>query len=230
MDKTICQRRQHHCAAHGCVRECTGAAGRGELVAGGIRLGVDDGNSTMLHTIIANVAYRVIFVGGNFLYVEVPVFMGFRDRVVVSPALRLFQRDGVSLFSVGGIALGRGAPEFQLDVIRQAASVFGNGFAVFVDPLFYKGKTVAFVGHFQINGSATLVDIDVTLGYAGVRFTVTADSGFVGNVIRGGIRCPDEVMRPICIRALAIRCLFFGQLVKVIVGAVHSTGCVLTWL
>lgn len=32
MDKTICQRRQHHCAAHGCIRECTGATGRGELV------------------------------------------------------------------------------------------------------------------------------------------------------------------------------------------------------
>lgn len=40
MDKTICQRRQHHCAAHGCVRECTGATGRGEdvvrVVIGGV--------------------------------------------------------------------------------------------------------------------------------------------------------------------------------------------------
>ena len=32
VDKTICQRRQHHCAAHGCVRECTGPAGRGKFV------------------------------------------------------------------------------------------------------------------------------------------------------------------------------------------------------
>lgn len=40
MDKTICQRGQHHCAAHGCIRECTGAAGRGEnvvrVVIGGV--------------------------------------------------------------------------------------------------------------------------------------------------------------------------------------------------
>ena len=184
----------------------------------------------MLHTIVANVAYRVIFAGGNFLYVEVPVFIGFRDRVVVSPALRLFQLDVLSLYSAGGIALGRGAPKFQIDVIRQAVSVCGNGVAVFVDPLLYKGKSVAFVGHFQINGSAALVDLDVTLGYAGVSFTVTADSLRVGIDIRGGSRCPDEVMRPICIRAVAIRCLCFGQLVKIIVGAVHSTSCVLTGL
>ena len=47
MDKTICQRRQHHCAAHGCIRECTGAAGRGELVAGGV-LGVGNGDQRAL--------------------------------------------------------------------------------------------------------------------------------------------------------------------------------------
>lgn len=40
MDNTICQRRQHHSAAHGCVRECTGATGRGELVAGVVIGGV----------------------------------------------------------------------------------------------------------------------------------------------------------------------------------------------
>ena len=148
MDKTICQRRQHHCAAHGCVRECAGAAGRGELVAGGVwLLLIGKGKHTTVFYagfVAAAVSHLVLVAGRSFLNV---IEVAFRQVTVSGcPVVAVVQGDGRYLYTSCTISI-----LFVLVQINSNRFFLGcSCFVVLVRPELLNDQLAALVGDIKV--------------------------------------------------------------------------------
>ena len=218
MDKTICQRRQHHCAAHGCKRECTGATGRGELVAGVVFFFVGQRkHTTVFHTGLVAVAvgHFVLAAGRSFLdVVEVALF-----HVVVGecPIVGIVQSDSLYRRTVCTVT--------ALCILVQLDSNRGflgcSCFVVLVRPELANDQLAALVGNIKIALLIENADHQVAVCQQRQRITIdircfTTQCLGVGLSIGFTFGGEDEV-EGLTGLAVAIGSLFLYKLVKGIV-------------
>ena len=222
VDKTICQRGQHHSAAHGCVRECTGAAGRGELVISetGVLVGKGKG-AAHLHAILLVVDYgKAGRIDVELLNIEdialavicVNVHSG-------SPVAFLGQLEHFAVLYCGGsVSIFLVAVQLYIHFVH-VHGISCQEAAVLILPVLDDGQAVGGVGHIQVVGLSAGVEVDLTLGRnlfflctLSIVVIISANGSIIGILLVEACTLIDKVVALVATGCIGLRAVAIGYL------------------